>query len=256
MPLIDSHIHLDFEAFDHDRDAVVARANRAGVHGFVVPSVSERRWPLVERVCESVTNCHAGYGLHPCYLDSHGENTLERLEHWLDLHEAVAVGECGIDLHRNASETEARQIALFDAQIQIANRERLPLIIHARKSVDRVHQRLRLHAQVGGVVHSYSGSWQQACKLLDSGFHLGLGGALTHARAQKLQSIVRRLPEDSWVLETDAPDQSGAAHRGERNEPAFLPGVAACVAELRSVPVEEIIYQSRCNTETLFQLGN
>jgi len=101
-------------------------------------------------------------------------------------------------------------------------------------------------------VHSYSGSWQQACKLIDQGFHLGIGGAITHERARKLHRIVTRLPGDAWVLETDAPDQPGAAHRGSRNEPAYMIEVVDKLAMLRGESVEQITMQARANSEALF----
>ncbi|MEM9604100.1 MAG: TatD family hydrolase [Pseudomonadota bacterium] len=255
MPLIDSHVHLDFPAFDPDRAAVVARARAAGVERFVLPSVTEQRWSAVAAVAAADRLCHAAYGLHPCYLDAHGAGAAARLEHWLDDHDAVAVGECGLDFHVNARDTEAVQLSLFDAQIAVAAARRLPVIVHARKAVDLATQRVRRSPGLTGVFHSFSGSWQQACALIDRGFHLGIGGAVTHDRATRLRELVRRLPDDVWVLETDAPDQPGARHRGERNEPAYLPEVVDCVAALRAQPVEHIVTQAERNTAALFGLA-
>ena len=232
----------------------MANAVDVGVTAFVVPGVTESGWPAVHSLCSSSTRCFAGYGLHPCYFDAHTDGCLLRLDQWLDAHAAVAVGECGLDYYLNEPETQPQQLALFDGQIDMAASRRLPLIVHARKAVDQVTQRLRRRDLSGGVIHSFSGSWQQACKLIDLGFHLGIGGAVTHDRAKKLQSIVRRLPDDAWVLETDAPDQPGAGHQGERNEPAYLVEVADRVATLRDKSVDDIVQQSRINTLALFDL--
>ncbi|MEM6988424.1 MAG: TatD family hydrolase, partial [Pseudomonadota bacterium] len=185
MSLIDSHIHLDFPAFDPDREQVMARAAAVGVSAFVVPGVTERGWSAVHRLYSSSTRCFAGYGLHPCYLDAHSDGCVPRLDQWLDTHAAVAVGECGLDYYLNDPQTQAQQLALFDGQIDIAALRRLPLIVHARRAVDQVTQRLRRREVSGGVIHSFSGSWQQACKLIDLGFHIGIGGAVTHSRAKK-----------------------------------------------------------------------
>ncbi len=231
---------------------MVARAKAVGVGGFVVPSVTASRWQAVRDTVSSVANSVAGYGLHPCYLNEHSDDALDALATWIDEHGGVAIGECGLDFHVNAPDTESTQLSLFDGQIELAVQHHLPLIVHARKAVDQVTQRLRLGGATAGIVHSFSGSWQQACKLIDAGFHLGIGGSVTHNRALKLQRIVTSLPDDAWVLETDAPDQPGALHRGERNEPAYLLDVARTIADLRGVSVERISALSNRSCERLF----
>ncbi len=252
MSLIDTHIHLDFPVFDDDREAVVSRARSVGVSGFVVPSVAEAHWPRVQQTVSAVANSVAAYGLHPCYLADHGEGVLDRLDQWLQSHPAVGVGECGLDYVGNPPESETRQLALFDGQIQLAVHHGLPLIVHARKAVDQVTQRLRRGGATRGVVHSYSGSWQQACKLIDLGFHLGIGGSISHERAKRLRGIVARLPDDAWVLETDAPDQPAATHRGERNEPAYLIETVDLMAQLRGVSTEQLRAHAQRNATALF----
>ena len=253
MMLVDSHVHLDFPAFDHDREAVVARARAAGVAAFVVPGTKRGRWERVRETAARHDGAFPAYGIHPWFLDRHGPEDLEELERWLAREPAVAVGECGLDYWLPAAD-EALQREFFSAQLRLAKHHHLPVIVHARKSLDQVTREIRAAGCERGVIHSFSGSLQQAEKVIDRGFLLGLGGVVTHPRARRLRSLVPALPLESLLLETDAPDQPGAAHRGKRNEPAWLTEVLETVAELRREPAEEIAAVTSANARRLFGL--
>ncbi|MFC0324377.1 TatD family hydrolase [Halomonas organivorans] len=251
--LIDAHCHLDFPDFDADREAVLARARAAGVGHFVVPGTTRRRWPEVLALGErdEVSVC---LGLHPYFMGDHREGDVEALAAALDRHpEAVAVGECGIDARFD--DTLDAQWSLFDAQVRLAKARGLPLVIHCVRANDRLAKRLRqLAPEAGGLIHAFAGSPQQAKAFLDLGFVVGLGGALTHERAKRLQRAVTALPDDGYVLETDSPDMPLAGHQGERNEPARVSEVCRKVAELRGQPPERVAADSTANARRLFGL--
>lgn len=231
--LFDSHAHLDAPEFDADREQVLRTARAAGVTEMLVPAVSADAWPKLHALCESQPGLYPAYGLHPCYLQQHSDDDLAALEDWLRKYPVAAVGECGLD-HFDPNLDRARQLRLLHGHFEIAHRFDLPLVLHARRAFEEVILQLRRFGKpLRGVVHSFSGSAEQARQLWQLGFHVGIGGPVTYARARRLRSVVATLPIESLLLETDAPDQPDAFHRGQRNEPAFLVGVLHCVAELR-----------------------
>jgi TatD DNase family protein len=254
--LIDSHTHLDDARFDDDREAVLERAARAGITDIVLAGVTARRWPDIRRTCAmqvAGVRLHASYGLHPMFVNEHREQDLETLETWLRDASPVAIGECGLDFQVEADPDTQRRYFLH--QIGLARETGLPLIIHARRAVEEVILTLRREGPVRGVVHSYGGSLEQARQLWELGLHIGLGGPVTHDRARKLHRLVAAMPLEQLLLETDAPDQSGASHRGQRNEPAFLTEVLDVVARLRELPADAVATATRANALALFGLA-
>jgi TatD DNase family protein len=251
--LIDSHCHLDVGEFDADRDAVVERARACGVVLQVVPAISASGWPKLREVCASFDGLHAAYGLHPMYLDEHEDAHLEALAGWIERERPVAVGECGLDYFIDGLDRE-RQQRFFDGQLALAVERGLPVIVHARRAVDAVIASIRRHAGVRGVVHSFSGSPEQAQQLWDLGFLIGLGGPLTYERASRLRKLAAGMPLEFLLLETDAPDQPDAGHRGQRNEPARLRSVLDTVAALRGESSEAIAAATTANAQRLFGL--
>ncbi len=251
VTLIDSHCHLDATEFDADRGAVVARARGAGVVAQVVPAVTAVGWPKLRALCAGCDGLYPAYGLHPMYLVEHEERHLAALRHVLRIGGAVAVGECGLDFHVEGLD-RARQQFFFEAQLRIARAFELPVIVHARKAFDAVIASLRRVGGLRGVVHSFSGSPEQARQLWKLGFHLGIGGPVTFDRAQRLRRIVASMPIEFLLLETDAPDQPDALHRGQRNEPARLAVVLDTIAGLRNVVREDLAAMTAGNARRLF----
>lgn len=255
MPvLIDSHCHLDASAFDHDRDAVIARARAAGVTRQIVPAVSAACWDKLRAVCAGDRGLFPAYGLHPMFLAEHRPEHLSALRAWIERERPVAIGECGLDFFV-AGLDGAAQRDYFDAQLHFAHEFGLPLIVHARRALDEVIGAVRRIGNLRGVVHSFSGSQQQAQQLWDLGFCIGLGGPLTYARANRLRQIAATMPLEFLLLETDAPDQPDAAQRGQRNEPSRLHAVLRTVAELRDAPELEIAAATTRNAERVFALA-
>ena len=258
MILIDSHSHLDVNAFDTDRAEVVRRARDAGVTQQIVPAIAASGWDGLRTVCADYPGLHAAYGLHPMVLAEHRPEHLDLLREWLTRdwsgrERPVAVGECGLDHFIEGLDPQLQR-SYFHAQLEIARDAGLPVIVHARRAVDEVIVALRRCATVGGVVHSFSGSEQQARQLWTLGYCLGIGGPVTYERAARLRRIVATMPIEFLLLETDAPDQPDATHRGERNEPMHLREVLRVVAELRNEDEAEIAAATTRNAERMFRL--
>lgn len=254
MPnLIDCHNHFDEASFDADRAAAYQRARQSGVIAQVLAAVSTRLWPKLKAVTAQYPGLYPCYGLHPAYLAEHRPEHLDALADWLRRERPVAIGECGLDHYLPDLDPDA-QAEYFAGQLRLARRHDLPVVIHARHAVDQVIKLLRRFAGVRGMVHSFSGSEDQAGRLLDLGILLSFGGPVTYPRATRLRSLIHYLPLDGLLLETDAPDQPLSLHRGERNEPAFLAEVLDCVAELRGADPAEIAAATTANACRLFQL--
>lgn len=251
--LVDSHCHLDAAEFDPDRPAVVARARAAGVSMQVLPATHAAAWPGLREAAALDAGLFPAYGLHPTFLAHHRPGHLDALREWMERERPVAVGECGLDHFVDGLDREA-QARVFEAQLRIARDFDLPVIVHARRAVDAVTAAIRRIGGLRGVVHSFSGSRQQAEALWSLGFLVGLGGPVTYERANRLRTLARTMPLDCLLLETDAPDQPDSAIRGRRNEPARLRFVLETVAALRGQAPEDIARATSANAERLFGL--
>ncbi len=251
--LIDSHCHIDLAAFDADRDEVMARARKAGITTIVVPAVDARHWDGLAELAANHDDIHPAYGMHPMFMSEHQSAHIEVLDDFLTAHPAVAIGECGLDFHQGRDDADG-QIRLLEAQLELARQHDLPVILHARKALQEVMQSLKRVGDLRGVVHSFSGSPEQARQLFDLGFHVGIGGPVTYPRAKRLRRIVVDMPLEWLLLETDSPDQPLCGHQGQRNEPARLRQVLDCIAELRRQDAAELAAQTTINTRQLFGL--
>ena len=247
LNLVDSHIHLDFSAFDKDRDVLLVEAQSSGIRRFVVPSTTRKSWPQIKNLVLSNPAISVAYGIHPYFIHAHTLNDCESLNSWLETHACVAVGEIGLDYFIKELDP-GQQMEFFKSQLCIAANHRLPVILHARKALDQVTRELKLHGIKRGIVHSFNGSYVQAKRLIDMGFKLGFGGALTYPRATRLQALVKQLPLESICLETDAPDQPSSGFAGKRNEPLALLEVLETVAKLHNTSIEIIAQHTTDNT--------
>ena len=251
MELIDSHCHLDDDRFDLDRDAVVASANSLNIAKIIIPATTANRWAKVKQVAGEYEGVYPSYGLHPMFVEQHQANHIRELDEWLDREKPVAVGECGLDFF-NSRTDEKWQKQLFNEQLQLAVNHQLPVIVHARKAMDEVISLLRKNTPVGGVIHSFAGSLQQARQIIDLGFKLGIAATVGFERAKKLRAVVASVPDYALLLESDAPDQPGAAHRGERNEPAYIVEHLKTIATLRNIADAELADVLQRNSYQVF----
>lgn len=250
---IDSHCHLDAPEFDADRDAVLARARAAGITAQIVPAVTAAGFAALAQLAAAHADLHAAFGLHPMYLAQHQPQDLPALRLALQTGAAVAVGECGLDYFVPDLDRQ-QQGDIFVAHLKLAREFDLPLVVHARHAVEEVIAQIRRVGGLRGVVHSFSGSQEQAQQLWKLGFCLGIGGPVTFERAQRLRRIVSAMPLEYLLLETDAPDQPDQWHRGTRNEPALLPVIADTIAMLRADTPEAIGQATSANARRLFRL--
>ncbi|MGA9343253.1 MAG: TatD family hydrolase [Rhodanobacteraceae bacterium] len=254
MPqLIDSHSHFDVAEFDADRSAVLERARVAGVTRQIVPAIALSGFDKLRALCAGASGLFPAYGLHPMFMAQHRPAHIDELATWIERERPVAIGECGLDFHIDDPDRE-RQRTFMRRQVQLARDFDLPLILHARRALDDVTAELRRVGGLRGVVHSFSGSIEQARELWKLGFCVGIGGPVTYDRARRLRRIVAGMPLEFLLLETDSPDQPLSGHRGERNEPALLVDVLATIAALREQDASLVAATTTENAERLFAL--
>lgn len=254
--MIDTHCHLDFPQFDSDREFVLTRCQLAGINKIIVPGTQASRWPTQISICKSSSSLSFALGIHPYYAGAAIADDLDKLDKLLNLHrtDTVAIGETGLDFHL-PEESHQSQIDFFIEQIHLANKYRLPLILHHRKSHNETIRLLKQqHFVHSGVVHAFSGSLQEANSYIDMGFKLGAGGTITYARATKTRDTFKLVPLESIVLETDAPDMPMSGRQGQRNSPEYLGEVARHLAGIRGISVSEVVEQTNANSTQLFAL--
>ena len=257
---IDTHCHLDAPEFDADRDAVRQQARGQGVLHCVIPAVERSNWATVRTLAHRHGDSYA-LGIHPLYTPRAEDADIEHLADALQQHgtdpRLVAVGEIGLDYFVPGLDPD-RQERFYRAQLQLARRFGLPVVLHVRRSADRLLKGLRDVPVPGGIAHAFNGSMQQAQAFLALGFKLGFGGAMTYDRALQLRRLAAELPPDALVLETDAPDipphwlyttaqQRATGQPQGRNAPAELPRIAAELAQLRGQPLQAVAEATSAN---------
>lgn len=254
MTLIDSHAHIYSEKFQQDRDEAVARAREAGVEKIYMPSIDHTSIDvMLETEEKHPDQCIAMIGLHPTSVDKDFEQELYLVEEWLSKRQFAAVGECGIDLYWDKTFLPQQQEAL-KVQVELAKKHQLPIVLHTRDSFDETYEIIAA-AQDGslkGIFHCFSGTVEQAVKVKELGFLMGIGGVATFKNGG-LDMVLPYVSLDDLVLETDCPYLAPVPHRGKRNEPAYLPLVARRVAELMQKPVEEVAAATTRNALNLFK---
>lgn len=253
---IDTHTHLDFPDFDADRQQVLADSYQRGVRRLVLIGVTRNNWQRLWALAQTDSRLYAAFGLHPLFLDQHQPEDLrtlrERLQQHVDDPRCCAVGEFGLDYYPAKVDKQAQQ-ALFEAQLQIAADARLPALLHVRRAHAPVITALkRYRLSRGGIVHAFSGSYEEAREYIKLGFKLGLGGAATWPQAKRMQRMIPQLPASSIVLETDCPDMAPAFCTQHRNTPGNLPQICAVIAALRGESAAQLARQCLHNTCELF----
>ncbi|NLS13687.1 TatD family hydrolase [Vibrio sp. SM6] len=254
--MIDTHAHLYASEFNHDRDAVVARAQAAGIEKILLPNIDlDSLAPMLATEAAYPELCRSMLGLHPCYVDSNVKQTLATLYPWFERHNFIAVGEIGIDLYWD-KQYQAEQEWAFIEQLNWAKALALPVVIHTRDSMSETLALLRQQqdGQLKGVFHCFGGSVDEANAITDLGFHLGIGGVSTFKNGG-MDKVLPHLDLNTLILETDCPYLAPVPHRGKRNEPSFTELVAARVAELTQLSVAEVIKVTNHNAKSLFNLN-
>lgn len=261
MRLVDSHCHLDFERFDEDRQAVIARAFDAGLERMLVPGIDMPTSRAAVALAEDYPQVYAAVGIQPNSGMSWQGSTLKELEELAAHPKVVAIGEIGLDYYWDKTPKDL-QADIFNQQLDLAGRLGLPVVIHNREAtMDTISVLLRWQdglaaqgsplAERPGVLHSYSGDIIQAQPVLEAGFYLGISGPVTFKKADILRQVVSQAPLERLLIETDSPYLTPEPYRGKRNEPAYVRFVAQKIAELRNQSPDVVAQQTTENAVRL-----
>ena len=237
--MIDAHIHLDDQRFDKDREQLIQESIALGITTFVTPAVSYAGFEKLKLLSQKYDAIRPAYGLHPYFIDQHQEPDLIRLDEWLDNNHSIALGECGLDLFYKHLDKNKQQW-FFEAQIQLAKKHNLPLILHARNAVEAVYDALTNANYYNAMIHSYNGSIEQTKRLLNQGIKFSFGGAICNPNAHKLHKLIRYCPQDAVMFETDAPDQNIYPDFKFRNEPKNLLEVIEKYSEITYQDLDDV----------------
>ena len=251
--MIDAHIHIDDKRFDNDREEIIKHAQNIGIQQFISPAVSVSGFEKLKSLSKQFTCIVPSYGLHPYFIQQHKPDDIKFLDVWLSAKKSCAVGECGLDYFLKELDKKKQQY-YFDAQIELAKKHQLPIILHARGAVDSVFQGLKNANYYNAMIHSYNGSIEQTKQLLDKGIKFSFGGAICNPKAQKLHKLVKYCPIDSIMFETDAPDQNLYPDFKSRNEPKNLSIIIEMYAQISNQDLEFVKVKSLSNTKQFFKL--
>lgn len=254
--LFDTHCHLDFPQFSDEFDAHLTQASEAGVERILVPATGPDNWSRVSDLSQSYSQIYYSLGFHPYFLSRYDFGSLVDLESELASANShcVAIGECGLDGKVDVDVGIQEQFLL--AQFTLAQQGQWPLILHASNAHNRLIQLLKKHkVSVGGVLHGFSGSYQQAMAYVDLGFKIGVGGTITYPRANKTRRTITQLATEHLVLETDSPDMPLFGHQGRNNHPKMLPNILRELSLLKNES-ESSLVATLCKTSNqAFGLG-
>ncbi|MBS0895277.1 TatD family hydrolase [Tatumella sp. JGM130] len=256
LKFIDTHCHYDFPPFEHHEAAELKRASQAGVEKIIVPAVSSARFSAVMALAGRYQPLYAALGLHPVWTEQHCDDDIDQLQQWLQQQPAklVALGETGLDYFTpQLAAYSEQQISRLKAQLSLAKRYDLPVILHSRRTHDLLAGLLRqAKLPASGVIHGFSGSLSQAMAFVKLGYRIGVGGTITYPRAAKTRNTIAALPLHALVLETDAPDMPLHGFQGQPNRPEQIAAVWRVLTELRSEPAEQIAQTLWNNSLRLF----
>lgn len=254
MNLIDTHSHIYSAKFDSDRDQVIEEIRAAGVSRIYMPNVDVE---TIDRMldCESRYGnlCVPMMGLHPCDVKEDFERQLQVMEEWLNKREFAAVGEIGTDLYWDKTTFEIQKEALR-IQVGWAIEKELPIVLHCRESIDQTIELIeKAHdGKLSGIFHCFTGTLDQANRIIQMGFLLGIGGVVTYKNGG-LDQVIPYIGLENLVLETDAPYLAPVPHRGKRNTPAYLPEIAKRVGDLKETSLEKVAEVTTANALNLFK---
>jgi TatD DNase family protein len=253
--LVDTHAHLDFDKFDPDREAVIARALEGGLEAIVTVGTHPASWEAAWEIARHHERIFPALGYHPNYLNEVEESAWPSLVQWLEAHRPVAIGEIGLDYHWDTVSHE-KQHDFFRKQLKLAQEMDLPVVIHCRDAYEDCLRVLREACPSGarGVMHCFSGNKEVAGAAVGLGIHISFGGPLTYKKSDAIQETARWTPLERILVETDCPFLSPQPRRGERNEPAFVRFTVEKLAEIRGMSFEEVAEATTANARNLFQL--
>lgn len=260
-PMIDTHCHINFDAYDDDRDAVVQDAAAAGVTRIIIPSVDVQSTQDALQLSQQYEGIFATAGVHPNHTSDFDEAMQTALEQHAQQPKMVAIGEIGLDYHWDKSPKDT-QMSAFRTQLALAAKLELPVIIHNREASHDVLSVLEEWVTTlpdalkerPGVLHSFSAEAEYAERALAIGFYLGFTGPITFKKATDLHSVARSVPLDRILVETDGPFLTPHPYRGKRNKPEYIPYIVDRLASLKQISTDEMAQATTANAERLFNL--
>ena len=253
MFLIDTHTHLYLDDFKEDLDVLIKSAIKKNIKKFLLPNIDIKTLqPLLKLTNLYPNNCFPMIGMHPCSIDENFEKNLKLLELKIQENKFIGIGEIGIDLYWDQTYLNEQKKA-FELQINWAKKYKLPIVIHSRKSFNQVYQILKKQqcGSLKGVFHCFGGTIEEAKKIIDLGFSLGIGGVLTFKNSN-LDQVIKKVPIEHIIIETDAPYLAPAPKRGKRNEPEFLSIIANKICEIKNISLSELTNTLYLNTNSIF----
>ncbi|MFQ6070877.1 MAG: TatD family hydrolase [Candidatus Aminicenantales bacterium] len=253
-PVIDSHAHLDMEAFDQDRESVIKRALGAGIEAILCPAevTSSRSLETTLKLQESHAALFAAAGVHPHQARNFSQECLQIIKELCEKHKILAVGEIGLDFHYNYSPPAVQKEA-FRCQLSLAQELSLPVIVHSRLAGKEIVEAAKEEKfSQGGVLHCFTDDLETAKQMIDRNFFISFTGIITFPNAHQLREVAEKIPSDRLLLETDSPYLAPVPYRGKRNEPAYVVEVARTLASLKKLPLPELAELTTRNFTTLF----
>lgn len=250
--IFDTHAHYDDEAFDDDRESLILSLKDRGVVGIVSCGCDIASTVANQNLSHSFDDFYFAAGFHPENLEDFSVEDLEKLEPFFADEKCVAVGEIGLDYHWMNS-TKEKQRELFVAQIELAKAKSLPVIVHDREAHGDTLEILKA-TKPSGVLHCFSGSVEMAREVIKLGMFLGFNGVATFKNARKIPEVIREIPLDRIVLETDCPYLAPEPHRGKRNDSSFIPFIAQRIGEILGISAQEVLDITNKNARALYNL--
>ncbi|WP_432630673.1 TatD family hydrolase [Brotaphodocola sp.] len=253
--IFDTHAHYDDEAFDDDRDELLRSLPEHGIEAVVNVGASIQTTKNTLELIKKYPFVYGAVGVHPNETGELNDHLIDWLRHVAKEPKVVAIGEIGLDYHWEEPEPEVQK-HWFVRQLEIARETKLPVIIHSREAAKDTMDLMKAEkaGEIGGVIHCYSYSLEQAKEYLNMGFYLGIGGVLTFNNAKKLKEVVEYMPLDRIVLETDCPYLSPVPNRGKRNSSLNLPYVVAEISRIKQIPEEQVIEATNQNAKKMYRL--
>ena len=251
--IFDTHSHINTKQFSQDLVDVIKRAKDSGVGYILIPGMDDEHNITGIKLAEQYNELYTSIGIHPVDVD---KASLEKLEPLLKVSKKiVAIGEIGIDLYWR-KDNLPKQLSIFIKQVELAIKYDLPILVHTRESFDQVYQALLPYkGKIKGVFHCFSSTLENAYQAVELGFYLGISGVVTFPNAKELQTIVKSIPLEKLVVETDAPYLTPQPFRGKRNEPSYVNYVVEKIAELKNVSVLTVVNQTTNTALKLFKIG-
>lgn len=253
MHFTDTHCHIYLDDFDADREEMMKRSQLAQVKKYHLPAINSETHDRMMNIEEKYPGiCFPMMGLHPCYVKKDFKTELKKVKNWLDKRKFCAIGECGLDLFWDKTFYAQQEEALIQ-QIKWSNEYQLPLVLHTRNATRETIEIISRHHFEGikGIFHCFGGSIEEANDIIKMGFHLGIGGIITYKNSG-LDAIIKNIPLEHIVLETDAPYLAPVPNRGKRNEPSMLTFIAEKISQIKGIVIEDVALRTAENASKIF----